>query len=631
MDRLDMTCNNLLSNNLKKLEMIFPEVFVECIEGGKEIKKVDFQMLQQLLADSVLDEREERYQFTWPNKKQAIVNANIPSTKTLRPYMEESKNYYETENIYIEGDNLEVLKLLQETYLGQIKLIYIDPPYNTGSDLIYDDNFTRRLGDYINNSGQFDEDGNQMVPNMESNGRFHTDWLNMIYPRIRLAKTLLSEQGLIVISIGQMELDNVIKVCDEIFGSLNRAGIVTRQMKTGNNQGKFFTQNTDYMVVYAKNAELADALKDDMSEELIEKVYNKVQETGPRKGERYRTMGLFQASLKHGGSTYPIECPDGTRVITPDGLPWRWNEATFLKGKENDEVVFIQSKTSPLIDYDTKEKAKWNIYTKIWLKERMEEGQLPADLILKYENRHAAKELSALGIPFDFPKPSALIKYLLHLVDDKEFMVMDFFSGSATTADAVMQLNAEDGGNRKYILVQFPERIDEKSSAYKMGFKTICDIGKERIRRAGAKIREETGVKFDEGFRVLKLDTSNMKDVYYNPAQVQQQSLFASTDNIKEDRTPEDLLFQVMLDLGVLLSSKIEEKMIAGKKVFNVADGFLIACFDNDITEETVKAVAQEKPFYAVFRDSSMASDSVATNFEQIFATYSPETVRKVL
>lgn len=631
MDRLDMTCNNLLSNNLKKLEMIFPEVFVECIEGGKEIKKVDFQMLQQLLADSVLDEREERYQFTWPNKKQAIVNANIPSTKTLRPYMEESKNYYETENIYIEGDNLEVLKLLQETYLGQIKLIYIDPPYNTGSDLIYDDNFTRRLGDYINNSGQFDEDGNQMVPNMESNGRFHTDWLNMIYPRIRLAKTLLSEQGLIVISIGQMELDNVIKVCDEIFGSLNRAGIVTRQMKTGNNQGKFFTQNTDYMVVYAKNAELADALKDDMSEELIKKVYNKVQETGPRKGERYRTMGLFQASLKHGGSTYPIECPDGTRVITPDGLPWRWNEATFLKGKENDEVVFIQSKTSPLIDYDTKEKAKWNIYTKIWLKERMEEGQLPADLILKYENRHAAKELSALGIPFDFPKPSALIKYLLHLVDDKEFMVMDFFSGSATTADAVMQLNAEDGGNRKYILVQFPERIDEKSSAYKMGFKTICDIGKERIRRAGAKIREETGVKFDEGFRVLKLDTSNMKDVYYNPAQVQQQSLFASTDNIKEDRTPEDLLFQVMLDLGVLLSSKIEEKMIAGKKVFNVADGFLIACFDNDITEETVKAVAQEKPFYAVFRDSSMASDSVATNFEQIFATYSPETVRKVL
>lgn len=637
MDKLDMKTKNIADENYAALAKLFPNALTETIVGydeeGKAIveRAIDVDVLRQEISCSVLDEREERYQFTWPDKKQAIVNANIPSTKTLRPYMEESKNYYETENIYIEGDNLEVLKLLQETYLGQIKLIYIDPPYNTGSDLIYDDNFTRRLGDYINNSGQFDEDGNQMVPNMESNGRFHTDWLNMIYPRIRLAKTLLSEQGLIVISIGQMELDNVIKVCDEIFGSLNRAGIVTRQMKTGNNQGKFFTQNTDYMVVYAKNAELADALKDDMSEELIEKVYNKVQETGPRKGERYRTMGLFQASLKHGGSTYPIECPDGTRVITPDGLPWRWNEATFLKGKENDEVVFIQSKTSPLIDYDTKEKSKWNIYTKIWLKERMEEGQLPADLILKYENRHAAKELSALGIPFDFPKPSTLIKYLLHLVDDKEFMVMDFFSGSATTADAVMQLNAEDGGNRKYILVQFPERIDEKSNAYKMGFKTICDIGKERIRRAGTKIREETGVKFDEGFRVLKLDTSNMKDVYYNPSQMEQQSLFASTDNIKEDRTPEDLLFQVMLDLGVMLSSKIVEKIIAGKKVFNVADGFLIACFDSDVTEETVKAVAKEKPYYAVFRDSSMANDSVATNIEQIFATYSPKTVRKVL
>lgn len=631
MDKLDMTCNNLLSNNIKKLEEIFPEVFVECIEEEKEVKKIDFRMLQQVLSDSVLDEREERYQFSWPNKKQAIACSNASSTKTLRPVADESKNYYKTENIYIEGDNLEVLKLLQETYLGQIKLIYIDPPYNTGSDLIYDDKFTKKLGEYINSSGQLDEDGNQMIPNMESNGRFHTDWLNMIYPRIRLAKTLLSEHGLIVISIGQMELDNVIKVCDEIFGSVNRAGIVTRQMKTGNNQGKFFTQNTDYMVVYAKNAELADALKDDMSEELIEKVYNKVQETGPRKGERYRTMGLFQASLKHGGSTYPIECPDGTKVITPDGLPWRWNENTFLKGKENDEVVFIKSKTSPLINYETKEKAEWNIYTKIWLKERMEEGQLPSDLILKYENRHAAKELSALGIPFDFPKPSALIKYLLHLINDQDFIVMDFFSGSATTADAVMQLNAEDGGHRKYVLVQFPEKIEEKSSAYKMGFRTICDIGKERIRRAGDKIREETGKQFDEGFRVFRLDSSNMKDVYYNPAQVGQQSLFDMTDNIKEDRTPEDLLFQVMLDLGVLLSSKIEETVIAGKKVFNVADGFLMACFDNNVTEEVVKAVAQQKPYYAVFRDSSMANDSVATNFEQVFTTYSPETVRKVL
>ena len=368
-----------------------------------------------------------------------------------------------------------------------------------------------------------------------------------------------------------------------------------------------------------------------MSEELIEKVYTKVQESGPRKGERYRTMGLFQASLKHGGSTYPIECPDGTKVITPDGLPWRWNEQTFLKGKENDDVVFIKTKTSPLINLETGEKAEWNIYTKIWLSSRMEEGQLPSDLILKFENRHAAKELVSLDIPFDFPKPTSLIKYILHLVNDKDYIVLDFFSGSGTTAEAVMQLNAEDNGKRKYIMVQCPEHIDEKTIAYKKGFTTICEIGEERIRRAAKKIREESGKEIDYGFRTLKIDTSNMKDVYYNPSETQQSLFDTYVDNIKEDRTPEDLLFQVMLDLGVLLSSKIEETTIAGKQVFNVADGFLIACFDNDVTEETVKAVAEKKPYYAVFRDSSMANDSVATNFDQIFASISPDTVRKVL
>ena len=520
MDKLDMQTKNIADENYKALAKLFPNALTEKIvgydENGKAIvdRAIDVDVLRQEISCSVVEGREERYQFTWPDKKKAMLLANASVSLTLRPCRDESVDFDNTENLYIEGDNLDALKLLQETYLGKIKIIYIDPPYNTGNDFIYSDNFALSISEYVVNSGQYDDYGNQIVQNTESNGRFHTDWLNMIYPRVKLAKTLLSEQGLIVISIGQTELDNTIKVCDEIFGSPNRAGIVTRQMKTGNNQGKFFTQNTDYMVVYAKNIELADALKDDMSEELIEKVYNKVQESGERKGERYRTMGLFQASLKHGGSTYPIECPDGTRVITPAGLPWRWNETTFLKGKENDEVVFIKSKTSPLIDYDTREKAKWNIYTKIWLKERMEEGQLPADLILKFENRHAAKELSGLGIPFDFPKPSALIKYLLHLINDKEFIVMDFFSGSATTADAVMQLNAEDNGHRKYIMVQFPENIDEKSNAYKIGFRTICDIGKERIRRAGTKIRKDTGKEFDSGFRVLKLDTSNMKDVY---------------------------------------------------------------------------------------------------------------------
>lgn len=626
-----MICNDTILRNIQYIKNAFPECIVECVDKGKMIEKIDFEMLCQLLSDSVINEKEERYQFSWPNKKNVIAETNKKTTNTLRPIENKSVDFANTENLYIEGDNLEVLKLLQETYLGQIRIIYIDPPYNTGNDLIYDDKYAKKIEDYAGESGQYDDNGNQMVANLESNGRFHTDWLNMMYPRLRLAKTLLSEKGIIIVSIGQAELANVIKMCDEIYGEKNRAGVVSRQMKTGNNQGKFFTQNTDYMVVYAKNADEADALKDDMSEELIEKVYTKVQESGPRKGERYRTMGLFQASLKHGGSTYPIECPDGTKVITPDGLPWRWNEQTFLKGKENDDVVFIKTKTSPLINLETGEKAEWNIYTKIWLSSRMEEGQLPSDLILKFENRHAAKELVSLDIPFDFPKPTSLIKYILHLVNDKDYIVLDFFSGSGTTAEAVMQLNAEDNGKRKYIMVQCPEHIDEKTIAYKKGFTTICEIGEERIRRAAKKIREESGKEIDYGFRTLKIDTSNMKDVYYNPSETQQSLFDIYADNIKEERTPEDLLFQVMLDLGVLLSSKIEETTIAGKQVFNVADGFLIACFDKDVTEETVKAVAEKKPYYAVFRDSSMANDSVATNFDQIFESISPDTVRKVL
>ena len=335
----------------------------------------------------------------------------------------------------------------------------------------------------------------------------------MLYARLVLAKNILSPDGMAFISIGQAELDNTIKLCDEVFGASNRAGICSRQMKTGNNQGKYFTQNIDYIVVYVKNDSLATALKDDMSQDLIDKVYNKVQETGPRKGERYRTMGLFQASLKHGGSRYAIECPDGSSVITPDGLPWRWNQETFLKGKENDEVVFIQSNTSPLIDVSTGKKSKWNIYTKIWLSSRMDAGQLPSDLILKYENRHAAKELLSLAIPFDFPKPTTMIRHLLHLIPDQNFTVLDFFSGSATTAHAVMQLNAEDSGQRKFIMVQLPEPCDEKSEAFKAGYKNICEIGKERIRRAGDKIKADNPLgtqNLDIGFRVFRVDSSNM-------------------------------------------------------------------------------------------------------------------------
>ena len=487
-------------------------------------------------------------------------------------------------------------------------MIYIDPPYNTGNDFIYRDDFKQSVADYEEDCGAYDEDGNHLFKNTDTNGRFHSDWCSMIYSRLMLAENLLSKDGLIFISIGSVELDNLIKVCDEVFGRSNRAGIVSRQMKTGNNQGKFFTQNIDYIVVYAKSEIEADSLKDDMSEELIEKVYNKVQMNGPRKGQKYRTMGLFQSSLKHGGSTYPIKCPDGEVVITPKGLPWRWNESTFRKGLDNDEIVFIKTQNSPLVKVNSGEKASWNIYTKIWLDSRMEAGQLPSDLITKFENRHAAKELVAMKIPFDFPKPSSLLKYVIHLIQGNDFCILDFFSGSATTAHAVMQLNAEDGGHRKFIMVQLPEPCDEKSEAYKAGYPNICEIGKERIRRAARKIAEEhPDAKFDGGFRVLKLDDTNMKDVYYVPADYEQNLLDRLESNIKEDRTELDLLFGCLLEWGLPLSMPYQSENIEGCTVHNYNDGDLIACFDENIPDSVIKNIAKRQPLRAVFRDSSFA------------------------
>ena len=627
-----MQTMDIVDENIKRIGEMFPNCLTERLndEGIPEVA-IDFDQLRQELSKDIVEGNEERYQFTWPDKRNAIRLANAPTTDTLRPCREESVDFDNTQNLYIEGDNLQVLKLLRENYLGKVKMIYIDPPYNTGNDFVYNDDFSQSAGEYMHNSGQKDEEGNRLVTNYESNGRFHTDWLNMIYPRLKVAKDLLSEDGVIFVSIGSAELDNTIRLCDEIFGRPNRAGIVSRQMKTGNNQGKFFTQNIDYIVVFARNADNAASLKDDMSDELINKVYNKTQENGKRKGEKYRTMGLFQASLKHGGSTYPIECPDGEMVITPNNLPWRWNEKTFKEGVSNDDIVFVKTDTSPLINCGTGGKASWNIYTKIWLNDRIEVGQLPSDLILKFENRHAAKELVSMGIPFDFPKPVALIKYILHLFTSKDFICLDFFSGSATTAHAVMQLNAEDGGKRKFIMVQLPEKTDEKSEAYKAGYKNICEIGKERIRRAGKKIKEEhpEAKNLDTGFRVLKLDSSNMQDVYYTPSEFNEHKLF--DDNIKPDRTDEDLLFQTMIELGIELSAKIEKRSIAGKTVWSVSDGYLMACFDEEVNETTITEIARQQPYYFVMRDSSLANDQVADNFEQIWEEYSKDTVRKII
>ena len=636
MEKLNMQTTNIVDENIKRIGELFPNCLTERLnEEGKPEVAIDFDQLRQELSKDIVEGAEERYQFTWPDKRNAIRLANAPTTDTLRPCREESVDFDNTQNLYIEGDNLQVLKLLRENYLGKVKMIYIDPPYNTGNDFVYNDDFSQSAGEYMHNSGQEDEEGNRLVANTESNGRFHTDWLNMIYPRLKVAKDLLSEDGVIFVSIGSAELDNTIRLCDEIFGRPNRAGIVSRQMKTGNNQGKFFTQNIDYIVVFARNADKAASLKDDMSDELINKVYNKTQENGKRKGEKYRTMGLFQASLKHGGSTYPIECPDGEMVITPNNLPWRWNEKTFKEGVSNDDIVFVKTDTSPLINCGTGGKASWNIYTKIWLNDRIEVGQLPSDLILKFENRHAAKELVSMGIPFDFPKPVALIKYILHLFTSKDLICLDFFSGSATTAHAVMQLNAEDGGKRKFIMVQLPEATDEKSEAYKAGYKTICEIGKERIRRAGKKIKEDsplTTQDLDTGFRVLKLDSSNMQDVYYTPAEFNEQKLF--DDNIKPDRLGndgEDLLFQTMIELGIELSAKIEKRSIAGKTVWSVSDGYLMACFDEEVNETTITEIARLHPYYFVMCDNSLANDQVADNFEQIWEEYSKDTVRRIL
>ena len=587
--------------------------------------------MRQLLSSEIVEGNEERYQFTWPDKRKAILAANAPINATLRPCPEESVNFDTTQNLYIEGDNLDVLKCLKETYLHKVKMIYIDPPYNTGNDFVYEDDFAESASEYLANSGQFDEQGNRLVTNTESNGRFHTDWLNMIYPRLKVARDFLTEDGVIFISIGEEELYNLTNICNEIFGVSNYISTISRVAKTASNMGDFFASSVDYILCYAKDINHTKKFKGEVDASL----YKKTETSGMRKGEKYRDdIAFFQSGLKHGGSRYPIVCPDGEIVNTPNSKPWRTSEATFLQWKENGTIIFKETKTSPLINEVTGEKAHWNIYTKSYLKDREEKGTQPRNLLTEYINRKGADLIKTYGIPFDFAKPLELIIFLQAILNDKNALILDFFSGSATTAHAVMQLNAEDGGNRKFIMVQLPELTDEKSEAYKAGYKNICEIGKERIRRAGAKIKEENPEKaqnLDTGFRVLKLDSSNMKDVFYSPKETSQLELFRYVDNVKDDRTSEDLLFQVMLELGATLDSKIEESEVDSKTIFNVGDGYLVACFDQKVTDEVVTAIAKMQPTYAVLRDTSLANDATATNFEQIFKTYAPNTTTKIL
>ncbi len=670
MDSLKMHTPDLAEINFIKLAELFPNAVTETInEDGEVVRAIDADVLRQEISVDVVEGSQERYQFTWPDKKKSVVLANQPIAKTLRLNREKSvgkdgtSGSINTENIYIEGDNLDALKLLQETYLGKVKMIYIDPPYNTGSDYIYEDDFSIEAGLYKENSGQLDEEGNQLVQNLESNGRFHTDWLNMLYPRLRLAKDLLSDDGVVFISIDNCEFENLTKICNEIFGAGNFVDCITWNTRVPKNDNKGLGNIHQYILVYVKNKktnrqftmqkdglddvfELLEKLKKQgvpipEAEKELKKFYNK---KGYDRGitlynaldDNYQPWGKINMSWPNSdtfGPTYDVLHP-ATHLPTkvPD-RGWRWNKETFDSHLDYEHTIkrhdgsyvcgdiwFAEDEnTQPSSIKYLRDVSKMLLRTIISLK---------SDGGVELENLFGGKSF------FSNPKPTALIELLVDSMEEQDAIFLDFFSGSATTAHAIMHLNALDGGHRKFIMVQLPEATDDNSEAKKAGFDTICEVGEERIRLAGKLIKEEsplTNNDLDIGFRVFCVDTTNMEDVYYHPSDYKQGQLQLFANNIKADRTAEDLLFQVMLDLGILLSSDIEETDIAGKKVFSVADGYLIACFDSNITEDTVKAIAQKKPFYAVFRDSGMASDSVMTNFDQIFETYSPKTQRKVL
>lgn len=651
MTHLKMHSMNKIDGNVSKIAALFPNCVTETKdENGEIIHKIDFDMLKQELSSTLVDGREERYQFTWPDKRQAILTANAPINKTLRPCREESVNFDNTQNLYIEGDNLEVLKLLQETYLGKIKMIYIDPPYNTGNDFVYEDDFAQDAADYIANSGQTDEEGNRLVANTESNGRFHTDWLNMMYPRLKLARDLLSDDGVIFISIDDNEIENLSKICNEIYGENNFIG---RMTLLSNPRGSQNSKNLSYVhesiLMYSKSYDELDIGGIKKSEESLSEFSEKDEN-----GKLYRLLGL----RKRGGAWRKEDRPNmfysiyvnpknGKCSLNKDSdfcvevIPkrptgelsrWTWGKEKF--SEEKDKLIGKPINRSG-------EEDAWDIFRKDY-KDNPDGEEKTTKLktmwIEKETNYQNAKnEIKALfgnSEIFDFPKPTYIVSRLSTIITEEQDIILDFFSGSATTAHAVMQLNAEDGGNRKFIMVQLPELCDEKSEAYKAGYKNICEIGKERIRRAGKKIIEEnplTTQNLDIGFRVLKCDSSNMEDVYYSPEHFSSQDLFKN--NIKNDRTPEDLLFQTMLELGILLSSKIETKEIDGKTVFYVEGNYLVACFAENVDEKTLTEIAKEKPYYFVMRDptNSKDGDSLITNFEQIFKTFSPETNCKVL
>ena len=658
MDKLKMQTQDGVKNNIEIIFKVFPECITECKDpnSGETKNVIDFDKLRQLLSDQIVEGAEERYQFTWPDKRKAILAANAPINATLRPCREDSVDFDNTKNLYIEGDNLDVLKCLKETYLHKVKMIYIDPPYNTGNDFVYEDDFAQSSEEYLANSGQFDEQGNRMVTNTESNGRFHTDWLNMIYPRLKVARDLLTDDGVIFISIDDNEVENLKKVCDEIFGESSFIDIFNwAKTETPENLSKKSKQIIEYVLCYQKNitsSKFKGIKKESVSSNGLLNQPNKIGVlTFPANIVKTSIKDGVVCAGKYGTDAYDVELLEETEVskgifIKPITLKarFKWTQDYLNKEIERGTEIRIPTmKFSP--SYEKKEY----------------EEEVPANLINSKvgvgTNEGAGgyqEELFGMKV-FNFPKPTSLIEYLLGFNEGKEenILIMDFFSGSATTADTVMRMNTKRGKSKfQYILVQIEEDLHAAySNAKTQNAKriamnainfceennlpcNICSVAKERIRRAGKKIKEEsplTTQDLDTGFRVFKLDSTNMEDVYYSPADTDQRNLFNMVDNVKPDRTGEDLLFQVMLELGVTLDSKIEETIVGGKKIYNVADGFLVACFDTDVTDDVVTAIAKMQPTYAVLRDTSMKNDATATNFEQIFKTYSPSTETKIL
>ncbi len=667
MEKMKMHSADKVQEHIEEIAALFPDCVTEVKKDGKVQRAIDFDVLRQELSDVVVEGPAERYQFTWPDKRKSILAANAPIAKTLRPVRKDettptgadstekpycssgSVNFDTTENLYIEGDNLDALKLLQETYLGKVKMIYIDPPYNTGNDFVYEDDFAENAEDYMGRSGNYDEEGNRLVKNADTNGRFHTDWLNMIYPRLKLAKDLLTDDGVIFISIDDNEVENLRKLADEIFGSSNYlATFVWKRRSFSALDRSNCSTDHEYVISYYKSQFIPF-----IGTEKDYKGYSN-PDNDPRGPWTTGDLTVGMNGDMRPNQYYDLIDPKTGKVYKPNyNRVWSYIPESMDELIKDNRIVFPEDTSQRPMKkrFASELRAGVNPFS-TWMD----------NVGMNTEGTRFINNVFGASL-FNYAKPISVCHNLIQQTTKSDSIILDFFSGSATTAHAVMQLNAEDGGHRKFIMVQLPEKTDGKSEAYKAGYKNICEIGKERIRRVGKLIKyghvqtESTlildgGVSvsqgkdgqlilgesaiiphpdLDIGFRVLKIDSTNMEDVYYNPDAVQQTDLFALADNIKPDRTAEDLLFQVMLDLGVLLSSKIEQTEIDGKAVYNVADGYLLACFEPGVTDEVVTAIAKHKPYYFVMRDSSLANDSVATNFEQIFATYSPTTVRKVL